>query len=203
MKNPRWIAVLGGSGSGKTWLAEDLQRQLGEQAGILSLDFFYRDLAHLTEVQRGEVNFDDPAAIDWEALRQVMDSIESNGVAEIPVYDFSTHLRKAELVQFVKKPIIFLEGLWLLHHEWLRNRFEFRIFIDCSEETRLARRLHRDVLTRGRTEESVNKQFFEQVQPMHERFIEPQKQWATHCLTSPLSSLEVEALLQCFKSDIF
>lgn len=195
MKNIRLIAVVGGSGSGKTWLAEEIAGCLGGEAAQCSLDHFYRDLSHLPESERAKVNFDDPAAIDWDALRIVLESLERGEVAQVPVYDFAEHVRKAETVELASRPFVFLEGLWLLHPQWLREKFALTVFVDCPEELRLRRRVERDVATRGRTHESVRKQFAEHVQPMHARFVEPQRDLAICCVNSPLMENEKNELL--------
>ena len=196
MNRPRFIAVVGGSASGKSRLAADMRDWLGEEAGHISLDDFYQDLGHLTEEQRGLVNFDDPKAIDWDCLRLVMESLESGSLARLPVYDFTTHTRTSETKLLAGGPVILLEGLWLLHHDWLREKFDFSVFVDCPEEERLKRRIERDVKERGRTEESVRKQFAEHVQPMHAAFVEPQKEWAGRLVTSPMSEEELDSLLE-------
>lgn len=190
------IAVVGGSGSGKTWLAAELAGWFGDDAAHLCLDHFYRDLGHLPEPERGRVNFDDPAAIDWDALRMVLESLERGEETRVPVYDFAEHVRKDETVVLESRPFIVLEGLWLLHPEWLREKFALSVFVDCPEEVRLQRRVERDVITRGRTEESVRKQFAEHVQPMHARFVEPQRELAMRCVCSPLSAEEQNELCQ-------
>lgn len=196
MKNIRFIAVVGGSGSGKTWLVEELVRWLGEEASHLSLDHFYRDLSHLPEAERERVNFDDPAAIDWEALRSVLESLERGETAQVPVYDFAAHVRMGEMVGLECRPFIVVEGLWLLHLKWLYEKFSMSVFVDCPENVRLLRRVERDVMTRGRTEESVRKQFAEHVQPMHARFVEPQRALAMRCVNSPLPEKEQDELLR-------
>ncbi len=189
------IAVVGGSGSGKSWLAAKLTGWFGSEAAHVSLDSFYRDLGHLTGAEREDVNFDDPAAIDWDALRTVLASLERGEVARVPVYDFAEHVRKREPVEFERRPVLVLEGLWLLYPEWLREKFALSVFVDCPEEVRLLRRIERDVLTRGRTGESVRKQFAEHVQPMHTRFVEPQRERAMFCVNSPLLEGERHGLM--------
>ncbi len=189
------IAVVGGSGSGKTWLAAELTAWFGDEAAHLCLDNFYRDFGHLPGPERGGVNFDDPAAIDWDALQTVLESLERGEVAQVPVYDFAEHVRKHETVALESRPVVVLEGLWLLHPEWLREKFAMSVFVDCPEDVRLFRRMARDVITRGRTEESVRKQFEEHVQPMHARFVEPQRARAMLCVNSPLVDEEQDALL--------
>ena len=190
MSNSRFIAVVGGSGSGKSWLAAKLGNWLGEEAGHLCLDDFYHDLGHLPEADRESVNFDDPAAIDWEALREVLDCLARGETAQLPIYDFTTHTRLAATRRFKSARLIVLDGLWLLHHAWLRDKFSLSVFVDCPEEERMRRRIGRDVLTRGRTEESVRQQFANHVQPMHAQFVEPQRQWASRRVHSPMSEIE-------------
>jgi uridine kinase len=199
VKSIRFIAVLGGSGSGKTWLAAELDEWFGEKATHLTLDHFYRDLGHLPKPERERVNFDDPAAIDWDALRMVLESLERGEVAQVPVYDFADHVRKDETVEVESRPYLVMDGLWLLHLEWLREKFAMTVFVDCPEDVRLLRRVERDMITRGRTEESVRKQFAEHVQPMHDRFVEPQRELAMLCVNSPLSEDDKNAVrLACW-----
>lgn len=202
MNDIRLIAVVGGSGSGKTWLAADLAKRLGDDAVHLSLDHFYRDLGHLPVPDRERVNFDDPGAIDWDALRMVLESLERGEVARVPVYDFSEHVRKDETEGLASRPFIVLEGLWLLHPEWLREKIALSVFVDCPEEVRLQRRVERDVAARGRTEESVRRQFFDHVQPMHARFVEPQRGVAMRCVGSPIPEGELAGLLQACRECI-
>lgn len=194
MKRFRLIGVVGGSGSGKSWLAASLRGWLGEQAGHLCLDDFYRDLGHLPEEERGIVNFDDPAAIDWEALREVIECLERGEAAQVPIYDFVTHTRLATRQHFGFTPVVVMEGLWLLHPEWLREKYALSVFVDCPEAERLRRRIERDVRERGRTEESVKAQFATHVKPMHDQFVEPQAEWAMRRVHSPLTAAEHDDL---------
>ncbi len=191
----RLIAVVGGSGSGKTWLAAELAGCFGSEAAHLCLDHFYRDLGHLPEPERARANFDDPAAIDWDALRVVLESLERGEVARVPVYDFTAHVRTEVTEELESRPLVVMEGLWLLHPEWLREKFAMSVFVDCPEEVRLLRRVERDVIARGRTEESVRQQFADHVQPMHVRFVEPQRELAMLRVTSPLLEKEKAELL--------
>ena len=190
MSSSRLIAVVGGSGSGKSWIAARVGEWTGQEVAHLCQDDFYRDLSYLPEDERALVNFDDPEAIDWESLREVLDALLQGKAAEIPVYDFATHTRLPVGWPFPPAEVVVLDGLWLLHHEWLREKFSLSVFVDCPEEERLSRRIARDVLERGRTEESVRRQFADHVQPMHAKFVEPQRRWAAICVGSPLTEKE-------------
>lgn len=196
MNGFRLIAVVGGSGSGKSWLASWLGTELGGSAAHLCLDDFYQDLGHLPEDERDAVNFDDPAAIDWECLRGVIECLERGEAARIPIYDFTTHLRKPATRDFENPGVVVMEGLWLLNPEWLREKISVSVFVECPEDERLRRRIERDVLERGRTEESVRRQFLDHVKPMHDRFVEPQREVATFQVNSPMEPHELAGLLQ-------
>ena len=195
MKRPVHVAVIGGSGSGKTWLAEKLAARLKPRAARLSLDDFYRDLAALPMRERDRVNFDDPAAIDWEKFRTLISTMRVGETIDLPAYDFATHTRKSETHRFVPPPLVIWDGLWLRHHDWLQANFSLTCFVACDADERLRRRIERDTRERGRTPGSVQQQFFNQVQPMHEKFVEPQRQQADIVLTSPLGADTVEKLI--------
>ena len=155
MNRCRFIAVTGGSGSGKSWLAAALCERLGSEAAHLALDDFYHDLGHLPPAARNAVNFDDPAAIDWEALHEVLGQLECGAVARLPIYDFASHTRHQETRLIPQARFIVLDGLWLLHHGWLRDKLALSVFVDCPVAERLRRRVARDVQTRGRSLESL------------------------------------------------
>jgi uridine kinase len=190
----RLIAITGGSGSGKSWLADRLQGLLGAKAGRLTLDNFYRDLSHLSPGQRDAANFDDPAAIDWARFEETLRSLASGRPTRIPQYDFKTHCRVGETAPVVPAPITLVDGLWLLHRPSVRRLFDLRIFLDCPERERLRRRLVRDVAERGRSTASVRRQFRDTVAPMHRRFVAPQAHWADVVLAHPCSAEEVQEL---------
>ena len=194
MPDTRHIAVVGGSGSGKTWLARELCAALGPGAAQLSLDNFYRDLSRMDAEGRGQVNFDDPAAIDWDAARSVIDTLAHGKTAAVPDYDFATHTRHPKPSILAPPAFLVWDGLWLLHDPALRERFLFSVFVSCDEAERLARRVERDVRERGRTPDSVKRQFLAHVRPMHDLFVEPQRDLADAILQSPAPPDRLAAL---------
>jgi uridine kinase len=197
---PKLIAMVGGSGAGKSWLAERLRRRLGSRAGRLSQDDFYRDRAHLPWVRRARVNFDHPRAIEWRRLAAVLNGCRAGRVVRVPHYDFVTHTRQSSNVPWHPKPIVLVEGLWLLRRPALRRLFALKIFLDCPERVRLQRRLKRDVAGRGRTAASVRRQFREMVAPMHWRFVASQRRWADIVFRRPLTSADVARLAALVRS---
>lgn len=172
------VAIVGGSGAGKTWLAGQLAAGLGAKAAVIRQDDFYRDLSGLSWEQRVRVNFDHPRSIEWPLLERVLNAIRSGGHPLLPEYDFATHCRTARRRPWRYCRVVICEGLWLLRRPSLRRLFDLRIYVDCPSALRLQRRIERDMRERGRTRESVLRQYRRDVLPMHRRFVEPQRRWA-------------------------
>lgn len=191
---PKLIAIIGGSGSGKTFLARMLQQALGENAARLALDDFYRDRSGSHPARRARINFDHPRAIDWVELEKVLKNLAAGRPALTPRYDFATHTRHPARLRVQPRPLVLVEGLWPCHKKSVRQLFDFLIFLDCPEKTRLQRRLDRDVAERGRSPQSVRKQFYDMVAPMHARFVTPQKNWSNLVLRRPMAAPQIAGL---------
>ena len=189
------VGIIGGSGSGKSWLAKWLVDSLGpENAGIVCQDSFYKDLSNLTLEERRAVNFDDPKALDWAAFRKCLAHVASGRVGRIPRYNFTTHSRdQGELLVEPRRVIIF-DGLWLLHRQALRRYFSLSVFIDAGEALCLERRVARDCAERGRSEAEVNAWYGERVLPMQKRFVEPQRRHADLVIPAPVTEAAAAAL---------
>jgi len=188
------IAITGGSGSGKTWLANHLQRALGPDASRLSLDDFYLDQSHLATEQRELVNYDDPGAMDWDALAAVLRDCRAGTPTPVPRYNFATHTRRPGPENWTPGPIVLMDGLWLLLKPSIRGFFDLAIFLECPLQLRLERRLSRDVAERGRTPDSVRTRFWNTVAPMDECFIAPQARRADVILAQPSDEGEIARL---------
>lgn len=193
---PLLVALVGGSGSGKSWLARKLGARLGGAAVPLALDDFYLDQARVPMARRARLNFDHPRAIDWVAFERVLRACRAGQSVRVPVYDFASHSRRAASRVLRPRPIILVEGLWLLHRARLRRLFQVSIFLKCGGKTRLRRRLARDLLSRGRSAESIREQFRRTVAPMHRKFVEPQAGWAQIVLRRPPTARRVRALAE-------
>ncbi len=176
---PFVLGVAGGSGSGKTYFARDLYDSLGSVVEIIYQDNFYFDQSKKFDFDGGSVNFDHPESIDFELLGKKLEALKTGLSVEIPIYDFATHSREARTLTIKPKPIIIVDGILIFHEEHVRKHFDDLVFFDTPEELRFERRLERDVKERGRTPEGVRNQFMKQVKPMHDRFVEPSKKYAT------------------------
>ncbi len=181
------IAIVGGSGSGKTWLARQLKRRLGRAAGLISLDDFYRDLSALPKNKRDRQNFDDPVAIEWSLFLQTLARIKRGEPAAIPRYDFASHTRRSRTRLWKPKPVVLLDGLWLLRDPRARRLYSLSLYVDAPRAVRLHRRVARDRRERGRSRASVLRQFREHVEPMHRRFVAPQARHADLVVNSEVS----------------
>jgi uridine kinase len=192
---PKLIAIAGGSGSGKSWLADRLQSKFGTDAARLSLDDFYHDLQNMPRSQRQRVNFDDPEAVDWIRFEAVLRDGPEGRAVFLPRYDFSTHTRRPQDEPWTHRPLVFVDGLWLLQRPSVRALFDLRVFLDCPENIRWRRRLARDVAERGRTPDSVREQFWNTVAPMHDSWVAPQVLWADVVLSEPHDSASFDQLV--------
>jgi uridine kinase len=173
------IGIAGGSGSGKTLVAENILRDLGsDEITLVQQDAYYRDLSRLPFEERDRRNFDHPDAIDIDLLeRQIRELLEGKTVLQ-PIYDFSCHCRKNQTRSVGPHALIVLEGILVLYYPRLREMMDIKVFVDTDADIRLIRRLRRDTEERGRTLESVLDQYEATVQPMHLEFVEPTKRYA-------------------------
>ncbi|HXA15241.1 MAG TPA: hypothetical protein VNW23_08960, partial [Opitutaceae bacterium] len=89
------------------------------------------------------------------------------------------------------KPLVLVEGLSLLLRAPVRQLFDLTIYLDCPPELRLQRRLTRDVAERGRSPDTVKRQFRSTVAPMHARYVEPQQKWADLILSQPFRKIDI------------
>ena len=172
------VGVAGGSGSGKTTFCRRLTSELGDLAAILSCDHYYRSLSHLSVAEREAVNFDHPESIDFDLLASHLSALANGESIDVPQYCFQTHDRTSEVNRAVPAPVTIVEGILLFANEPVRQQFDLRIFVDADSETRLQRRILRDVAERGRSEESVRQQWSETVDPMHGLYVAPTRHHA-------------------------
>src|SRR5690606_38709718 len=73
---------------------------------------------------------------------------------------------------------ILVEGILIFADPVLRALFDVKLFVDSDADIRFIRRLQRDLTERGRTTESVVRQYLATVRPMHLEFVEPSKRYA-------------------------
>lgn len=175
--SPLIIGIAGGSGSGKTTIAEALVETI-EGVSSIKHDAYYRHLPALTFEQRSQVNYDHPDSLETDLLVRHLEMLRSGQAFEQPVYDFAQHLRDERTVSVSPAPVVVLEGILVLAERELRQMMDLMVYVDTDADLRLARRLERDLRERSRSAESVVAQYFATVRPMHLEFVEPSKRHA-------------------------
>ncbi len=176
---PLLIGIAGGTGSGKTTVAKRIEEFFaGSRVVVLPQDAYYRSFDHLPFEERAAINYDHPDAFDTELLLSHLHRLRQGLPVERPVYDFKTHRRLPETVHVEPGDVVILEGILVLHDPRIRELLDIKIYVDTPDDLRFIRRLLRDVRERGRTMDSVVKQYLATVRLMHLEFVEPSKRYA-------------------------
>lgn len=173
------IGIAGGTGSGKSTVAREILKSINEKnVAIIEQDSYYKDQSHLSFEDRVNINYDHPFAFDNELLIKHLKELLNDKPIEKPIYDFEQHTRKEETITVYPREIIILEGILILNDEEIRNLCDIKIFVDTDSDVRVIRRIQRDIKERGRSLDSVIKQYMSTVRPAHLQFIEPTKKYA-------------------------
>lgn len=190
---PLIIGIAGGSGSGKTTVANAILRgSAPESIAYIQHDSYYKDLSQLAPAQRATTNFDHPNSLETELMATHVRQLKAGQAVDVPSYDFTTHSRKKETTRVEPRPVILVEGILLYVEPGMRELCDVKLYIDTDADLRFIRRLQRDISERGRTTESVVKQYLATVRPMHLEFVEPSKRYAD--LIIPYESFNEVAL---------
>lgn len=172
------IGIAGGTGSGKTTLVKKLAEHFGGKVTMLSHDNYYKCRDDLAFEERCKLNYDEPDAMDTSLMVYHLEQLRRGQAIDCPVYDFTQHNRSKQTIRIEPKQVIIVEGILIFENEQLRNLMDMKIFVDADADTRLCRRIKRDVTRRGRSLESVLEQYEATVKPMHEKHVEPSKKYA-------------------------
>ena len=199
------IGVAGGTGSGKTTVAEAIVARIGpSRIAYLQHDSYYHDLPATARHDVLHHNFDHPDALNSELMAQHVRALKEHRAVEVPVYDFTHHVRTGRTHQVEPRGVVLVEGILIFTEPALRRLFDIKIFVDTDADLRFIRRLRRDIEERGRGVDSVIRQYLETVRPMHLEFVEPSKRWADliipeggfNAVALDVVCARVEALLQ-------
>jgi uridine kinase len=173
------IGIAGGTGSGKTTLADKLVESFGlDEVCILRHDNYYKRHDDMPFEERKKLNYDHPDAFDNELLRKHIEDLKAGISVEMPIYDYKEHNRSNQVVEIKPAPVIVLEGILIFDEPSICGLMDIKVFVDTDADVRILRRIVRDVKERGRTLESVIEQYLTTVKPMHEQFVEPSKRRA-------------------------
>ena len=178
MSNRLFIGIAGGSGGGKTTLAEHLAEYFGDRLVLLRHDDYYKSQSSLTLEERATLNYDHPDAFDTDLLVSHLDELRAGNDISCPIYNYSLHDRDTNVRTIKAKEVIVLEGILIFENREILDRLDIKIFVDTDADIRIIRRIKRDVSERGRDLDSVINQYINTVKPMHEAFVEPSKRRA-------------------------
>jgi uridine kinase len=176
---PVVFGVAGGTGSGKTTVANAILDRIGaDKVAYMPHDAYYRELDHLTAEERKKINFDHPSSLETSLFIEHIKMLMNNQPIDLPVYDFTTHTRTDQTIRVESAPLILVEGILIFAEPELRQLMDIMVYVDTDADIRFIRRLTRDVHERGRSVDSVIKQYLTTVRPMHLEFVEPSKRHA-------------------------
>jgi uridine kinase len=176
---PLIIGIAGGTGSGKSTVARKVAAALNAASvAFIDMDAYYNDYSHLPMEQRRRVNWDHPDAFDWELLLGHLTRLAHRQPIDKPQYDFVEHVRAPATVRVSDADVVVIDGILLLADARVRDACDVKVFVDTDADTRLVRRLRRDIVERGRPIEEILDQYVTTVQPMHLEFVEPSKRYA-------------------------
>ncbi|MED5464194.1 MAG: uridine kinase [Myxococcota bacterium] len=176
---PLIIGIAGGTGSGKSTVAEKICEGLPPgSVSLIDHDSYYRHFPEMPLEERQLVNYDHPEALDNELLLTHLKLIQRGETVDVPQYDFVTHLRRPESRRVEPTPIVIVEGILVFVDERIRNRLDVKVFVDTAADIRVFRRIRRDMESRGRTFAQIREQYYTTVRPMHLQYVEPSKEHA-------------------------
>jgi len=179
MMNTIIIGIAGGTGSGKTTLADKLVNSFGrEEVSILRHDAYYKRHDNMTFEERCKLNYDQPDAFDNDLLVEHILDLKEGKSIEMPVYDYTIHNRSDETITVEPAPVVILEGILIFAEPTLCDLMDIKVFVDTDADVRILRRIIRDVNERGRSLDNIIRQYLTTVKPMHEQFVEPSKRRA-------------------------
>jgi len=195
------IGISGGSGSGKTTIVRRIA-QIVPDFTFLAQDSYYKSAEYVDNENITAFNFDHPSAFDTELLIEHLRALKAGRTIRVPVYDFVHHRRSEEIVEVVPRSLVIFEGIMIFVDPRVRELLDLKLYVDTPDDIRFIRRLQRDITERGRTVESVIKQYLEVVRPGHLEFIEPTKAYADLIIPESGSSEKALEVLTAFMQTI-
>jgi uridine kinase len=171
------IGISGGSGSGKTTIVRQIAEIVPDFVCIAQ-DSYYKSAEYMDNQNITAFNFDHPSAFDTDLMVEHLRALKRGETIRVPVYDFVHHRRSPETVEVAPRSLVLFEGIMVFVDPRVRDLLDLKLYVDTPDDIRFIRRLQRDIKERGRTVESVIRQYLEVVRPGHLEFIEPTKAYA-------------------------
>ena len=172
------IGIAGGTGSGKTTVVRKIMEHLPTgEVGVISQDNYYKDSSHVPMEDRQKINFDEPAAFDWDLLLSHLNALKNGESIDMPTYDYITSSRQKETIHMGPHDVVVLEGILVMSDQRVRDLMDIKVFVDADADDRLIRVISRDCIERGRTPQMVIERYERVLKPMHLKHIEPGKRF--------------------------
>jgi len=196
------IGIAGGTGSGKTTVADAIIKKIGStNISYICHDYYYKDLSKLSADAKQKINFDHPNSLDTELMIEDIHKLYNKNLVHAPIYNYSTHSRiQNETKLIIPHPIILVEGILIFNSIDFRKICDLKVFVDTEADERFIRRLKRDILTRGRDVNSIIDQYKDTVKPMHQQFVEPSKAYADIIIPSGYNKVAVDMLVSSLEN---
>lgn len=173
------IGIAGGTGSGKTTVVNRIVSMLpSDKVAVMPQDSYYKDSSHIPVEERSNINFDEPAAIEWSLLVEHLNALKKGESIEMPTYSYLTCTRQSQTIKIEPCDVVIVEGILVLNDDTLREMLDIKVFVDADPDDRLIRVISRDCVERGRTPMMVINRYQDVLKPMHNKYIEPTKQYA-------------------------
>ena len=173
------IGIAGGTGSGKTTVVRKIVEALpAGEVGVLPQDSYYKDSSHIPPEDRQKINFDEPAAFEWDLLVQQLQDLKDGKAIAVPTYSYLTCTRQPETITMQPRDVVLVEGILVFSDKRLRDMMDIKVFVDADADDRLIRVINRDCIERGRTPQMVVDRYEQVLKPMHNKYIEPAKKYA-------------------------
>ena len=167
------IGVAGGTGCGKTTLISKISQEFGKTVTVLYHDNYYKKHVGMTYEERAKLNYDSPDAFDTDRMVEDLKKLKAGEAIDCPVYDFTVHNRSDKVLHVEPSPIILVDGILVLSDPRVCALLDIKVFVDTDADTRLIRRIRRDMTERKRSLESILSQYETTVKPMHDLYVEP------------------------------
>ena len=172
------IGIAGGTGCGKTTVTNKIKEMFKDDVSVIYHDNYYKKHDDMSYEERTRLNYDHPESFDTQMLIDDIRELKKGNTIYCPVYDYTIHNRTEETVEVAPNKVIIVEGILIFENPELRDEMDIKIFVDTDADTRILRRILRDVKERGRTLESVINQYLDTVKPMHEQYVQPSRKYA-------------------------
>lgn len=200
---PIIIGIAGGTASGKTSIARKIADVIDGQVTLIKQDNYYYSHPELSMEERDRLNYDHPDSFENELLLEQLTRLKNNLPIQMPVFDYTTHLRSDHTQNIVPSKVIILEGILILADSRLRQLLDIKIFIDTDSDLRIMRRIERDLQDRKRTLTSIFEQYYTTVRPMHLEFVEPSKRYADIIIpTGAQNTVAIDMLIRSIEQKL-